>query len=552
MLPLIALSREFNRKIPGPANKKSAASLYEQAKLPLGAFKIVMQPLDFAERRAQKQWRVFPLAKNFYADWRLRYGAANVLRDEKDTPPERLLQAVWQHQRLRRDQLMTADARAVRVLHPGFVSVEGGPDFRGAVIQIGDDAPLSGDVEVDLRASGWHAHGHDRNPGFQNVILRVVWDEPRAAGGAPTVLALKNSLDAPLAELGLWLETESPRALPENLRGRCAPTLRGLNGPQAAELLHAAARVRFQAKAAQFHARARHVGWEQSLWEGLFRALGYKHNVWPMQNLAESRLRWSQDAGSAFVLQARLLGISGLLPAELTRAQKSTDGYLRRVWDGWWRERDEFSDCVLPRAVWKFHGLRPANHPQRRLALAAHWLASGNLIAKLERWCASSIGDEHHAGDPEMTGTVARRPSRALVDSLHEILQVERDEFWSWHWTFRSAQLKKPQPLLGTARITDLAVNVVLPWLWVRAGGGKNEKLQQAIEHRYFAWPPAGDNSVLKLARQRLLGNPPGRVLGSAAAQQGLMQIVRDFCEHSNAVCESCRFPELLVDWRFE
>jgi hypothetical protein len=532
-------------------NPPHYSTFYKQAKLPLDAFNIFVQRLDFAVRRAQKQWRVFPLAENFYADWRLRCGAANVLRDEDDSPPERLVQAVWQHQRLHRDQLMTADEKAVRVLHPGFASAEGGPDFRGAVIQIGDDAPRSGDVEVDLRANGWHAHGHDRNPAFRNVILHVIWNEVGVHAAAcrpdrgssslklelqpsPPTLAISDRLDAPLAELGLWLETESSHALPENLLGRCSPTLRELNGPRVTELLRAAARVRFQAKAAQFHARARHVGWEQALWEGLFRALGYKHNVWPMQNLAESRLRWSCEADSAFVLQARLLGISGLLPAEWPRAHKNADGYLRRVWDGWWREREEFSDCLLPRAVWKFHGLRPANHPQRRLALAAHWLASGNLMAKLENWCA---------GEP---------PDNALVDSLLEILQVEHDEFWSWHWTFRSARLKKPQPLLGMARVTDLAVNVVLPWLWVRAAEGKNEKLQHAIEHRYFAWPQAGDNSVLKLARQRLLGGPPGRALQGAAAQQGLMQIVRDFCEHSNAVCASCRFPELLGNWSFK
>jgi len=530
----MASSAEFSQKIPIPANKKSRALFYKQAKRLLDAFKNSVQRLDFAAQRAQKQWRVFPLTENFYADWRLRCGAAYVLRDENDSPPERLLQAVWQHQRLRRDRLMTADERIVRVLHPGFASAEGGPDFRGAVIQIGDDAPRSGDVEVDLRASGWHAHGHDRNPNFQNVILHVVWDEPKPAGNAPTVLSLKNSLDAPLGELGLWLETESPWALPENLRGQCSPTLRDLDRPRVAELLRAAARVRFQAKAAQFHARARHAGWEQALWEGMFRALGYKHNVWPMQNLAETRLRWSRDADSAFVLQARLLGTSGLLPAEMTRAQKSTDGYLRRVWDCWWREREEFGDCILPRAVWRFHGLRPANHPQRRLGLAAHWLASGHLIARLETWCATSL------------------PDNALLDSLLEVLQVEHDEFWSWHWTFRSARLKKPQPLLGAARITDLAVNVVLPWLWIRAAEGRNEKLRQVIEHRYFVWPRAGDNSILKLARQRLLNGLPGRALPNAAAQQGLMQIVRDFCEHTNAVCENCRFPEFLGDWRFE
>ena len=56
-----------------------------------------------------------------------------------------------------------------------------------------------------------------------------------------------------------------------------------------------------------------------------------------------------------------------------------------------------------------------------------------------------------------------------MLESLHEIFQVERDEFWSWHWTFKSARLAKPQPMLGAARVTDLAVNVVLPWLWIRA-----------------------------------------------------------------------------------
>ncbi len=109
--------------------------------------------------------------------------------------------------------------------------------------------------------------------------------------------------------------------------------------------------------------------------------------------------------------------------------------------------------------------------------------------------------------------------------------------------------MKTPQPLLGAARVTDLAVNVVLPWLWIRAQEGGNEKIRREMERRYFAWPAAEDNSVLKLARQRLLGSPSARILKTAAQQQGLIQIVRDFCEHSNAVCADCRFPELVRGW---
>src|SRR5262249_36762413 len=152
----------------------------------------------------------------------------------------------------------------------------------------------------------------------------------------------------------------------------CAP-LRLLAQPQLLELLRQAARMRLQSKAAQIQARAHQVGWDQALWEGFFRALGYKHNVWPMQRLAELRPRWTVGRTDAMPLQARLFGISGLLPVELTRADGGADQYVRRVWDHWWRERDEFSDCILPRSLWHLHGLRPANHPQRRLALASRW-----------------------------------------------------------------------------------------------------------------------------------------------------------------------------------
>jgi hypothetical protein len=240
------------------------------------------------------------------------------------------------------------------------------------------------------------------------------------------------------------------------------------------------------------------------------------------------------------VLQARLLGLAGLLPFELTRAQASADDYLRRVWDQWWREREEFADCVLPRVLWKFHGQRPANHPQRRLALAAHWLASEDLIPRIEQWAMT---------DSENSPMATRCP-RNFAESLLEIFQIERDDFWSWHWTIRSPRLQKAQPLLGAARVADLAVNVVLPWLWVRAAEGKNSKLQREMELRFSAWPAAEDNSVLRLARRRLLGGARRPALKTAAEQQGLMQIVRDFCEHSNAICENCRFPELVKDFQ--
>jgi hypothetical protein len=248
-----------------------------------------------------------------------------------------------------------------------------------------------------------------------------------------------------------------------------------------------------------------------------------------MQRLGELRPRWSDDHPEPIAIEARLLGLSGMLPTELPRSQNGS--YLRKVWDLWWRERDAYSDCILPSNLWRFHGLRPANHPQRRLALASEWSVNGDLVTRLEDWCHKDIAE------------------RRLADSLLEVLKVAGNDFWSWHCTFRSPRLKKPQPLLGLARVTDLAVNVILPWLWIRAAEGKNHQAQAAIAKRYFAWPPAEDNSLLRLARQRLLGGAGRKVLNGAAVQQGLLQIMRDFCDRSNALCDDCQFPNLVKEW---
>jgi len=97
----------------------------------------------------------------------------------------------------------------------------------------------------------------------------------------------------------------------------------------------------------------------------------------------------ADTGGEPLAVQARLFGISGLLPVELSRSQAGADNYVRRVWDLWWRERDEFCDCILPRVPWRSHGLRPANHPQRRLALAS--CGHRESVLRLAAWAAQRL-----------------------------------------------------------------------------------------------------------------------------------------------------------------
>jgi len=481
---------------------------------------------QFDRKFSPAQTQDGPMTDTFYSQWRART-APPVLRESLPIPPpERLLQAIWQHQRLRRDALHTIDGRTVRVLHPGFWNHEPGPDFRRGVIRLENEPAASGDIEVDPRAADWHAHGHATNPNFANVILHVIWNGP-AKTALPT-LRLQPHLDAPLAELADWQATQPP--LPVEYAGQCRAPLAELADDVQEELLCQAAAERLRTKSADLACIARAHGWEVALWHGLFRALGYKHNVWPMQNLAEQLPALRENAPKdAIVWQARLFGVGGWLDDDSQTQSPAAKKFLRKLWDHWWRDRDAFAEITLPKSLWQLAGLRPANHPSRRLALLAHWLARDDLPARLEHWlqldCAKS----------------------KLASSLLEALAVEPDEFWQWHWTFKSARQAKPCPLLGIMRTTDLAINIILPWFHARAVADKNHELLARIEQRYRDWPAGQDNAVLKLARQRLFGGT--RRLSTAAHQQGLLLIVRDFCDHAPATCEDCPFPDLVRSW---
>jgi hypothetical protein len=232
--------------------------------------------------------------------------------------------------------------------------------------------------------------------------------------------------------------------------------------------------------------------------------------------------------GSPLAWQSRLYGVAGLLPEISRRLARPAGRYLRELWDEWWRCRERFVDASLPRVLWRFHGQRPANHPQRRLALAAHWLAQRDLPARLDQWFATDL------------------PAGSLPESLADVLRIGEDAFWTHHWTFASPKLLRPEPLLGQTRVGDLAINVILPWFWMRAATGGSGPMKLRAQRRYFNWPKTQDNSLLRQARQRLLGEPRSRCPGRAAAQQGLLQILQDFCDRSDALCQECRFPELV------
>ncbi len=466
-----------------------------------------------------------------YQAWRRRQESDLGLADAPDaSPDERLLQFVWQHQRLQTEGLRTVDGRPLQVLHPGFWNPGAGPDFHQAVVRIGSGDWIEGAIEVDRTVAGWKAHGHHRNPDFRGVILQVVWHTPRVAPSERPVLALEPVLDSPVRDLLAGFQGEI-LPLPAQFAGACQAPLSGRSEGDVQALLRTAALVRFRWKARQLGARARRVGWRMALWEGLLVGLGYRHNAWPFRRLAE----WTPGLIPGFAetgrstcalpeTEARLFGLAGFLPADLRSAREP---YVAERWRIWWRLRGAYAEAVFPDRIWRMRGMRPSNHPHRRLALVAQWLHRDDFFLRLEHWFSDS--------DPART-----------LGELQPLLTFPTPEFWTTHSHFRSVSGIPSRFLLGRKRLIDLAVNTLLPWFWSRAEVGGNGAFQERAEKLFLALPASDSNRLLRDGLQRLWGRGDGKLLSCAADQQGLLQVLRDFCAHTNAACQDCRFPEFV------
>ena len=223
-------------------------------------------------------------------------------------------------------------------------------------------------------------------------------------------------------------------------------------------------------------------------------------------------------------VEARLFGIAGFLPKDPNDIHSP---YLNQMWDVWWRVRDEFAEVALPKSVWRIGGMRPHNHPHRRLALVAQWLQRPDFFHSLEWWITTATQSNS-------------------MEMLKNALSVIAPPFWTSRFNFNRVSLGVSSHLLGSSRMIDLAINSILPWCWARANAGGNQGMMERAESLFLAMPRSEENRLLKNARVRLMGRCDPKMLGTAADQQGVLQVLRDFCAHSNALCDDCRLPDLV------
>lgn len=409
----------------------------------------------------------------------LRYAEAREAGRVQEAAGARCTEIEWQA-RLFSGELgtrwTTLDGRTVEVLHFGEWNHEAGPDFKGARVRFSDGQEVTGDIELDPDIRDWENHGHAENPAYAGVVLQLF------LGSAGPVLYARTVDHRAVAQAKL---EPAPRGL---------HPLRAMPGAVDAEaarvMVEEAAEFRLRAKQSALARAASLHGAETALFHSIAAGLGYKNNAIPF--LLTAQRAGLRAAGSAEG-EARLFGLAGFLESRtFDAAGLETRDYLRELWESWWTLRDRLVRLILPTSAWKFSGLRPSNHPHRRLgALAAVAADFGRLRRALRQ---DGVG-----GFERVLGSVTH-------------------PFWNRHWNLSAATLAKPMALIGSDRLNDLVINVAAVSLPM-------ERARSEWARRRGSTP---GGKILRAAEW--LGGPGGsRWIRSALHQQGLIQLYDDF-----------------------
>ena len=423
---------------------------------------------------------------------------------------ELLLAEIWQAQWLS-GVLTTTENRMVTVIFRGIWTHRRGPDFAGALLDIGGKLH-QGDIELHLRASDWYTHGHQDDPAYETVVLHVVWEddlgEPvrRRDGQRVPTLVLRDSLAGPLEHF----PRQQVRPLGALGFAYCAPHLAVDAPDQLHQLFEEAGDRRLREKVARVQARLAGEPPAQTLYWMLADALGYHRNREGMRLVAEAvpiaelevRLLSLSPEDRFPTAAGLLLGTAGFLP--VSDRERDFSGLRSDDWSRIERVWRATTPAAL-RSPWRLDGVRPTNHPLRRL-LSLAWLVA-----------ASSDG---------------------LLGTCLAHLQSEQARRRLLEWLTGG-----PVPL-GRDRAQEIIVNVVVPFTLAYAEWTEDMALAERAAQLWAELPAGRGNALIQATLEQVCG-PRALRLRSARAEQGVLHLHWWGCRQRR--CYECPIAQLVT-----
>jgi hypothetical protein len=425
---------------------------------------------------------------------------------------ERHLQCVWYDPLYRPGALITCGGEQITVLDPGRWNLEAGPDFLDATLVVGPERrQLQGDVEIHIRPEDWQHHGHSRDARYEAVALHVTYWPPGSTKidlppGA-LQLSLKEALDQAPAFHFESIDTSAyPYAIPPRLESTEEPLLAGVEPDTHIQLLESAGEERLRQKTERMALGIRQWGLQQSLYEWIMGALGYKANRVAFRQLAR-KVTYAEltNCDSPDDALGILMGVAGLIPGAFEEKwDHETRQFIRRLWDSWWKQQSRWEPHILEGDTWSLAGIRPVNHPIRRMAAAT------SLFTR-----SPDLGRELLTFD-------LSTPDRWLQQA-DGLLNVESAfPYWTQRQGLSGESRKTPVALIGKERRNTIVANVLVPFVAAQ---------DVDITALLPALPAEASNQWIRDTANTLFGPDHNPTLyAQGLRQQGLIQIFHDFC----------------------
>ena len=344
---------------------------------------------------------------------------------------EEFLNYIWKNGFFNHNELQTVNSEKIKIISKGIRNHNSGPDFLDAKIMI-DGILWAGNVEMHKLSSDWYAHGHEKNPAYDNVILHIVYEDNMPVYNS-------NNTQIPTLELSKFIPKKLIKDYNKLIKNksllRCQNELKYVDK---FTVIHFKYKLFFERLEHKFNIvqnllQRTNNDWNQVLYETLLKYFGGIVNKDAFELLAKflPYQVFNKHKDNPFQLEALLFGVSGLLKQEKPCPYYQS---LRNEFDFL---KEKYHLEILPDQMIKFHRLRPLNFPTIRLAQFAQLFHKNDfLFDKLMQ---------------------IKKPENA-----YEFFEIEAGEYWNNHYNFDKITKKKKKKI-GKNFIDLILINVIVP-----------------------------------------------------------------------------------------
>ena len=416
------------------------------------------------------------------------------------------MQYVWKHRLWRSEDMVTNTGKKVRVVDPGLLNTDAGPDFFNAKIEI-DGHMWVGNVEMHYRATDWKRHHHDSDKAYDSVILHVV-----AKDDAPVRRTNGELIPQLVLEVSPQFNADYASLVGATIEVPCATKIKQVPHLTIVEWVEGLAFERLHGKVERIHQLldSFNGSWEDVCYVTLARNFGFGINNDAFERLARrTPLRLlGKHSDSVLQIEALLFGQAGMLDAQ----KPGMDSYYNQLCTEYAFLSNKFQLTPMEKESWKLFRIRPQNFPYRRIAMLAQFIEGGfrmmNRILEAE-------------GEKEM---------RALFE-------VELSGYWIKHYPFGKPN-ERATATLSRSSIDIILINTVAPLLYAYGElTGNYEMTDKAI--KLLEDLRAESNSIVSHFVAYGIDCP------DALTSQALVQLKREYCDARK--CIYCKIGHHLL-----